>query len=71
MIQVNHQQKKNEHEIWGYSFFTDCSFDKKNNKLDYYRDKDSLKRFCQDLKKQARSIIDFQKKELPILTINE
>ena len=37
---------------------------KKNNKLDYYRGKDSLKRFCQDLKKQARSIIDFEKKEM-------
>ena len=37
----------------------DCSFDKKNNKLNYYRGKDSLKRFCQDLNKQARSIIDF------------
>ena len=44
---------------------------KKNNKLDYYRGKDSLKRFCQDLKKQARSIIDFEKKELPVLTIDE
>ena len=37
---------------------------KKNNKLDYYRGKDSLKRFSQDLKKQARSIIDFEKKEM-------
>ena len=44
----------NKHEICGYSLFTDCSFDKKNDKLDYYRGKDSLKRFCQDLKKQAK-----------------
>ena len=42
-------EKKNKHEIYGYSLFTDCSFDKKN-KLDYYRGKDSLKIFCQDLK---------------------
>ena len=62
MIQLNQQQEKNKHEICGYLLFTDCSFDKKNNKLDYYRGKDSLKRFCQDLKKQARSIIDFLKK---------
>ena len=55
-------ETKNEHEMCGYSLFTDCSFDKKNNELDYYRGKDSLKRFCQDLKKQARSIIDFEKK---------
>ena len=64
-------EKKNEHEMCGYSLFTDCSFDKKNNKLDYYRGKDSLKRFCQDLKKQARSITDFEKKELLVLTIHE
>ena len=32
--------------------------------MDYYRGKDSLKRFCQDLKKQARTIIDFEKKEM-------
>ena len=64
-------EKKNKHEMCGYSLFTDCSFDKKNNKLDYYRGKDSLKRFCQDLKKQARSIIDFEKKEMPKLTQEE
>ena len=54
-------ETKNEHEMCGCSLFIDCSFDKKN-KLDYYSGKDSLKRFCQDLKKQARSIIDFLKK---------
>ena len=64
-------EKKNEHEKCGYSLFTDCSFNKKNNKLDYYRGKDSLKRFFQNLKKQARSIIDFEKKELPVLTTDE
>ena len=37
----------------------------------YYRGKDSLKIFCQDLKKQARSIFDFEKKELPVLTVDE
>ena len=35
-------EKKNEYEMCGYSLFTDCSFDKKDNKLDYYRGKDSL-----------------------------
>ena len=55
-------EKKNKHEMCGYSLFTDCSFDEKNNKLDYYRGKDCLKRFCQDLRKQARPVIDFEKK---------
>ena len=39
--------------------------------MDYYRGKDSLKRFCQDLKKQARSIIDSEKKKMNELTDNE
>ena len=52
-------EKKNKHEMCGYSLFIDCSFDEKNNKLDYYRGKDCLKKFCQDLKKQAKLIVDF------------
>ena len=43
----------------------------KNNKLDYYRGKDCLKKFCQDLKKQAKSIVDFEKKEMIKLTQEE
>ena len=57
-------EKKNEHEMCGYSLFTNCSFDEKNNKLNYYRGKDCLKKFCQDLRKQAESIINFEKKEM-------
>ena len=64
-------EKKKKHEMCGYSLFTDCSFDEKNNKLHYYRGKDCLKRFCQDLMKQARSIIDFEKKEMIELTPKE
>ena len=54
-----------------YSLFTNCSFDEKNNKLDYYRSKDCLKKFCQDLKRQAKSIVDFEKKEMIELTPEE
>ena len=46
-----------------HCLLTVYSVKKKNNKLDYYRGKDSLKRFFQDLKKQAKSIIDFKKKK--------
>ena len=31
--------------------------------IDYYRGKDCLKKFCQDLKKQAKLIVDCKKKE--------
>ena len=50
-------EKKNKHEMCRYSLFADCSFDEKNNAIDYYRGKDCLKKFCQDLKKQSKSIV--------------
>ena len=68
---ISSTEKKNKHEMCGYSLFTDCSFDEKNNKLDYYRSKDCLKIFCEDLKKQAKSINDFEKKEMIELTQDE
>ena len=52
----------NKHEMCGYSLVTHCSFDGKYNAIDYYRGNDCLKEFCQDLKKQAKSIVDFEKK---------
>ena len=64
-------EKKNKHKMRGYALFTDCSFDEKNNATDYYRGKDCLKRFCQDLKKQAKSIVDFEIKEIVKLTQEE
>ena len=39
--------------------------------MDYYRGKDCLKKFCQDLKTQAKSIVDFEKKEMTKLTQEE
>ena len=58
----------NKHEMCGYSLFTHCSFNEKNNVIDYYRGQDCLKKFCQDLRKQAKSIVDFEKKEMIELT---
>ena len=52
----------NKHEMCDYSLVTHCSFDEKNNAIDYYKGKDCLKTFCQDLKKQAKSIVGFEKK---------
>ena len=56
----------NKHEMCGYSLVTHCSCDEKNNAIDYYRGKDCLKKFCQDLKKQAKSIVDFEKKMIKL-----
>ena len=52
----------NKHTPSGYSLFTDCSFDKSKNKLDYYRGKDCMKKFCKDLRRHATKIITKRKK---------
>ena len=36
----SYTEKKARHEPSGWSMFTRCSFDKKENKLNYYRGKD-------------------------------
>ena len=48
----------------GYSWITCCSFNKSKNELGYYRGKDFMKMFCKDLKKQAMSIVNYEKKEM-------
>ena len=61
----------NKCKMCGYSLVTHCSFDEKRNVIDYYRVKDSLKKFCQGLKKQAKLIVDCEKKEMVKLTEEE
>ena len=48
----------NKHTPSGYSLFTNCSFDERKNKLDYYRGEDCMKKFCKDLRKHATKIIN-------------
>ena len=54
--------KINKHITSGHSLFTQYSFDLTKNKLDCYRGKDSMKRFCEDLKEHAIKIINYEKK---------
>ena len=51
--------------------FTSCSFDEKENKLNYYREKDCIKKLCKKLKKRAMKIINYEKKEMIPLTKEE
>ena len=51
------------HTPYGYSMFTNCSFDATKNKLDYYRGKDYMERFCKDLREYAIKIINYEKKK--------
>ena len=53
--------KVNEHAPSGYSLFTHCSLDLTKNKLDCYRGKDCMERFCKDLKEHAVKVINYEK----------
>ena len=64
--------KINKHTPSGYSIFTSCSFDESKNKLNYYRSKDCMKKFCKDLREHATRIINYQKKKMvPLITKEE
>ena len=55
--------KKAKHEPSGWAMFTRCSFDKKENKLNYYREKYCIKELCKKLKEHATEIINHEKKK--------
>ena len=63
--------KINKHIPSGYSIFTSCSFDESKNKLNYYRGKDCMKKFCEDLRIHATKIINYEKKKIIPLTMDE
>ena len=56
------------HEPSGWAMFTICSFDKTENKLDYYRGIDFIKKLCKKLKFHVLKIINYKKKEMLPLT---
>ena len=43
-------------------------FMKKENKLDCYKGEDCMERFCKDLREHAMKIINFEEKEMILLT---
>ena len=51
--------------------FTSCSFDEKENKLNYYRGKDCIEKLCKKLKERAMKIINYEEKEMIPLTKEE
>ena len=63
--------KFNKHAPSGCSLFTHCSFDAAKNKLHYYRDKNCIKNFCKDLKEHIIKLMNREKKEMLLLTIEE
>ena len=57
------QKKKARHEPSGWALYTRCSFDKKENKLNYYRGTDCIIKLCKQLKEEAMEIINHEKKK--------
>ena len=51
--------------------FIRCSFDKKENKFNYYRGKDCIEKLCKKFKESANEIINREKKEMIPLTHEE
>ena len=54
--------KTTKHLASGYSLFTHCLIDVTKSKLDCYRDKDCIKKFCEDLKEHASKITNHSTK---------
>ena len=63
--------KKAKHEPSGYALSLISSFDSKENKHNFYRGKDCMKRFCSDLKEFGTKIINYEEKDIIPLTDNE
>ena len=59
------------HKSSGYSLLTSCSFDKSENKQTYYRGRDCMKRFCDDLKEHVTRITNYEMKTMDPLTEEE
>ena len=67
----SYTEKKSIHESCGYSIDLVSSFDSKQDKHSFYRGRDCSKKFCEDLKKHAIEIINFEEKEMKPLTDEE
>ena len=67
----SYAEKKVMHKPSGYSLITCCSFDKSENERKYYRGKDCMKMFCNDLKEQVNKIISYEMKAMIPLTNEE
>ena len=55
-IEKSYIEKKIKHTPTGYLLFTNCSFDKTKNKLDYYKGENCIERFCKDLRAHVARI---------------
>ena len=62
-LEESYTEKKAKHELSGWAIFTKCSFDEKENKLDYCRRKDCIEKLCKKLKERTMKTIKYEKKK--------
>ena len=62
-LEDSYTERKAMHEPSGCTLFTNCSFDKTKNKLNYYRGIDYIEVLCKKLKEHALEIINYEKKK--------
>ena len=67
----SYTERKAIHESSGWKNFTNCSFDKAKNKLDYYRGIDCIKELSKKLKDHALKVIKNEKKVMIPLSEGE
>ena len=61
-LNESYTERKAMHEPCGYSLDLISSFDSKQNKHNFYRGKDSIKKFCSDLKELGTKITNYKEK---------
>ena len=70
-LNESYTERKAMHEPCGYSLDLITSFDSKQNKDSFYRGKDCIKNFCSDLKELGTKIINYEEKDMILLTDSE
>ena len=60
----SYTEKTAKYKPSGWAMLTKCSFDKTEDKLDYYRGKDCIEKMCKKLKEHAMKIINYEEKEM-------
>ena len=67
----SYTQRRAKHKPSGYSLSLICSFDETKNRRKFYRRKDCIKQFCNDLNELVTEIINYKEEEMTTLTSNE
>ena len=61
---ISYTEKITRHERSGWSLFLNSSFDKKENKLDYYRGKVCTEKVCKKFRERVMEVINYKKRDM-------